>query len=354
MGMRLLITTQAVDLDDPILGFFHRWILEFAKHCERVDIICLKEGRHQLPANVFVHSLGKEVRRSRFGYVFRFYHYIYALRHEYDSVFVHMNPEYVVLGGLFWRQWKKKIALWYVHRSHTWWLGAALLFADRVFTSATRSIPSRSKKIVALGHGIDTIAFGEAHKPLSMSAPHIVSIGRIAPIKHLETIIDAVVRLKERGLDASLAFVGEAIDRKDEAYQAMLQQRIKEHDAESYIEFRGSMPPAQMPALLAEADISINASPTGGIDKTVLESFAAGVPAFFCNESFKEVLGESAERFEFSFENAEHLAEKIQQFLAAEDAVAATAMMRDVVKERADVRLLVDRILGWYKTANLS
>ena len=56
---RLLITTQAVDLDDPVLGFFHRWIEEFAKHCESISVICLKEGRHDLPDNVHVYSLGK-------------------------------------------------------------------------------------------------------------------------------------------------------------------------------------------------------------------------------------------------------------------------------------------------------
>jgi hypothetical protein len=31
-------------------------------------------------------------------------------------VFVHMNKEYVVLGGLFWHAWHKPISLWYNHR----------------------------------------------------------------------------------------------------------------------------------------------------------------------------------------------------------------------------------------------
>src|SRR5580704_11376753 len=99
--MRLLICTQAVDLDDPVLGFFHRWIAELSKRCERVHVICLKEGRHELPANVFVHSLGKEGGRSRVKYLLNFYRYIRELRGEYDAVFVHMNSEYVVLGGFF-------------------------------------------------------------------------------------------------------------------------------------------------------------------------------------------------------------------------------------------------------------
>ena len=32
--MNLLLITQKIDKDDPILGFFHRWVEEFAKHFE--------------------------------------------------------------------------------------------------------------------------------------------------------------------------------------------------------------------------------------------------------------------------------------------------------------------------------
>ncbi len=114
--MKLLICTQAVDLDDPVLGFFHRWIAEFSKRCESVHVICLKSGRFSLPSNVYVHSLGKESGRSRVKYVFNFYRHIFALRGTYDSVFVHMNSEYVVLGGLLWRGGRKRIVLWRNHK----------------------------------------------------------------------------------------------------------------------------------------------------------------------------------------------------------------------------------------------
>src|SRR3989344_3692203 len=61
-GMRLLICTQAADQDDPVLGFFHEWIAGLAKQFESVEVVCLKEGRHALPANVSVHSLGKSAQ----------------------------------------------------------------------------------------------------------------------------------------------------------------------------------------------------------------------------------------------------------------------------------------------------
>ena len=58
--MKLLIITQTVDINDQILGFFHRWVEEFAKHCEQITVICLEKGIHDLPQNVRVFSLGKE------------------------------------------------------------------------------------------------------------------------------------------------------------------------------------------------------------------------------------------------------------------------------------------------------
>jgi len=58
--MKLLIITQAVDTTDSNLGFFHGWIEEFARHCSKVTVICLREGKHSLPTNVRVLSLGKE------------------------------------------------------------------------------------------------------------------------------------------------------------------------------------------------------------------------------------------------------------------------------------------------------
>ena len=63
--MKLLICTQAVDREDSVLGFFHSWIREFAKHYESVTVICLYKGEYDLPENVKILSLGKEDNIAR-------------------------------------------------------------------------------------------------------------------------------------------------------------------------------------------------------------------------------------------------------------------------------------------------
>ena len=60
--MKLLIITQKIDLEDSNLSFFHRWVEKFAENLDKVYVICLWEGRHNLPENVVVSwSLNPEI-----------------------------------------------------------------------------------------------------------------------------------------------------------------------------------------------------------------------------------------------------------------------------------------------------
>ena len=70
--MKLLIITQKVDIEDDNLGFFHRWLEKFAEKVEKLYVICLWEGKHSLPENVKVYSLGKEKGYSKLRQFFRF------------------------------------------------------------------------------------------------------------------------------------------------------------------------------------------------------------------------------------------------------------------------------------------
>ncbi|TSC61255.1 MAG: hypothetical protein Athens041674_828 [Parcubacteria group bacterium Athens0416_74] len=83
---RLLVLTQTVDQGDPVLGFFHGWLFAFAKCFPHIHAVCLKEGRHDLPGNVVVHSLGKERGVGRLRYIWNFYRLAWSLRREYDAV----------------------------------------------------------------------------------------------------------------------------------------------------------------------------------------------------------------------------------------------------------------------------
>ncbi|MEK7068478.1 MAG: hypothetical protein AAB964_01545, partial [Patescibacteria group bacterium] len=184
--MKLLVITQAVDQNDSDLGFFCRWLTEFARHAERVEVLTLREGTHSLPQNVVVHQLGKgKIRRAlqviRFAWVLK-----------YDAVFVHMNPEYLVVAGWLWRVLGKKTALWYTHKSVDLKLRIAVLFASIIFTASKESFRLRSKKVRVMGHGIDTDFFTPDQNVARGS--HILSVGRLMQSKRHDLAIEAAAR----------------------------------------------------------------------------------------------------------------------------------------------------------------
>jgi len=142
--MKLLVTTQAVDRTDPILGFFHRWLEEFAKHFDRVDVICLREGEHSLPQNVIVHSLGKECGESRIKYLIRFYRYFFSVffRERVDTVLFHMGAIYNILAlpfFLFRKRFHTKFIWWKTHGLLNIMGRIALTCVDEVVTAGGRS-----------------------------------------------------------------------------------------------------------------------------------------------------------------------------------------------------------------------
>ena len=279
--MKLLITTQAVDRDDPILGFFHRWIEEFAGQCEQVTVICLREGNHALPANVRVQVLGGG---GKIGRAFTFLRLSWGLRKEYDRVLVHMNPEYIVLAGAFWRLSGKRVALWYTHKSVTFKLRIATLFASVVLSASKESFRLGTKKLHVLGHGIDMERF--VCPPHAKGAElRILTAGRISKTKNIHLILDAVEVLRVRGVSLVLTVAGAPGAGTDAAYAEDLYRR-----AGNTVLFVGPKQQQEVAALLCNSDVFINLSDTGSLDKAVLEALASGVPAVSSNEAFKQIL----------------------------------------------------------------
>lgn len=275
--MRLLIITQVVDTGDSYLGFFARWIEEFAKHAERVEVICLKEGKHSLPGNVRVHSLGKEHGASHITYVFNFYRYIWSLRHDYDAVFVHMNPEYVVLGGIVWKALHKRIALWYMHKTVNLMLRLAEHGADIVFTGSKESFRLPSRKVRVMGHGIDTEFF--MPDPRVQRGDWYLSVGRLMPSKdHKRAMVEA------RDDGRRLRIAGEGPQREElESYARSLGAQV---------EFLGGLSQAALRDEYRKAMLLIHTSKTGSLDKVVLEALACGLPVHTHDPALKAIENE--------------------------------------------------------------
>ena len=118
--MKLLVITQKVDINDDNLGFFHGWLEKFAEKLDKVYVICLWRGEYKLPENVRVFSLGKEKGISKIFQLVRLQKYLIQLLPKVDGVFIHMCPIYVVASFSLTKVFKKKMILWFLHKSVNW------------------------------------------------------------------------------------------------------------------------------------------------------------------------------------------------------------------------------------------
>ncbi len=343
--MNLLILTQKVDRNDDVLGFFHRWIEAFAKNYGHITVICLEKGEVSLPQNVSVFSLGKETKVSRLAYVFNFYKYSWQQRKKYDAVFVHMNPVYAALGGLFWKLQHKKIALWYSHKQVDLKLRFAVRFADVIFTSTPQSFGLPGPKVRFVGHGIDTELFAFKEKEKEEKAiPSIVHVGRISRIKNCHILIEAAVLLKKKCAKPFLIeFIGTPITDDDVLYKSELDMLIASHSLGPMIRFNGRAANRNIPAAYYAASVTANMAPTGGMDKAVLESFAAGTPVVVCNESFASFLGPYKGELMFACGDPEELAQKLCALLSEDPREIADYCQRKV-REAFSVDALIAKI----------
>lgn len=343
---KILIITQKVDRNDSILGFFHRWIEEFSLQYDSVIVICLYAGSYSFNKNVTVHSLGKEEKKSRIRYIYRFYKYIWKFRKEYDVVFVHMNQVYVILGAFVWFFLKKKVALWYVHIYVPFSLRIAEKLTNIIFTSTARSFSLPSKKVQVMGHGIDTDAFAPSSTSVSreINTLRAVTIGRIAPVKRYELMIDAVELLVKKGVPITLDIIGSAVMPADTKYERSLHDRIASAGIGAHIHFVGDMPHDRIRDQLVAHDVFVSMCETGSFDKAVLEAMSCALPVITPNLAFSEMLGPYNPPIPSG--DAEALAMRLTQILACpEDMNVLGQLSRQSVIKYHSLKRLVRKIV---------
>ncbi|MBI2989766.1 MAG: glycosyltransferase family 4 protein [Candidatus Magasanikbacteria bacterium] len=287
--MKLLLITQTVDRDDTDLGFFHTWIKKIAGQVDTLTVICLKKGDYDFPLNVNVLSLGKEEGTSRFVYLFRFYRYIFSERKHYDHVFVHMNPEYLILGGFFWRLSRKKVLLWYTHKAVNFKLRLAEKIATKIFTASKESFRLPSKKVEVLGHGIDVDLFSNISDTRKNNSVRLMCVGRISLVKDLETVILGFHKVVEKHPERALVLdiIGEPITVADQEYKKVLEELIQRLNLSDKLRFIGGKKYHEMAKEYAASDILVHTSKTGSMDKVVLEALASGLRVISSSEAYE-------------------------------------------------------------------
>lgn len=290
--MNILITTQILNRTDPGLGFFHRWVEILAQECEHVHLICLKKGEFELPANVTVTSLGKEEGVSRVGRLLRFYRAIWKHRREYDAVFVHMNPEYVVAGGPVWRLLGKRVSLWYTHRSVNLKLRIATMLTHIAFTGSIESFRIDTPKRIVAGQGVDPSVFMPS-EAMRKGPPTLLVVGRISPIKNLELAVETLAAVREAIPDARLRIVGAVGKAEDAPYVVSIEHLIRDRGLTDAVTMVGGRDMVGVLEELQNADVFLHTSKTNSADKTAVEAMMVGVYQVTSSPVYRKDLPES-------------------------------------------------------------
>jgi glycosyltransferase involved in cell wall biosynthesis len=318
---------------------------------ERIEVICLAAGPAELAGNVAVHSLGKERGLNRPARAALFYRTVWQLRSSVDAVFCQFSPEYVLAVAPIakWKRWP--IALWYTHRHAGLRLRLATLLADSILTASPESFGLSTTRLNVIGHGIDTQRFRPvSHPPARPAHPILLAVGRRAPIKNYEMLIDAAgLLVKDYGKQAiEVRIVGGDEGNAPPDYARSLQARIDRMGLAGVVKLIGPVPYDRIPAEYHAATLAVNLCPTGGMDKAVLEAMAAGLPALVRNATFEPVFGEDAGTLVLPDSDARAVAARLALLLdlPAGARAALGDRMQGRVEQGFGQQALVNRLAG--------
>lgn len=358
--MNLVFVTRKIDRGDPGTGFVFGWIAALAKNLDRLYVICQEKGDTSgLPSNVEVYSFGKEKGYGKIRQGFALLALSFKFSKDSSGIFVHMHPIYAIVAWSAAKLFGKKIILWYTHKSVDWKLKLAHQLVDAVLTASKESFRLPSRKVRVVGHGIDLNKFTPTSPPPYEgeegrgSKFQILSLGRISPVKDYETLIKAVqILVKEKKVnDFDVQIYGNIGLPEHQSYLDSLVKFVENAGLDEVIDFQAGVTYDFVPSVLAEADLFVNLSETGSIDKNVLEAAACGRLVLTSNEAFEEPLKTISPALFFERNNPRDLAEKIivLKDLPTEKRAELSNRLRAYVEREHNLDNLAKRIIGSYK-----
>jgi glycosyltransferase involved in cell wall biosynthesis len=340
--------TQRVDSEHDVLGFATDWVRELAMNVDRLTVLTGYEGSHDLPENVKVVSYGKELGLKKGRRIAAFQRHCFNLTGRIDVVFVHMIPKYVLASyPIFWPT-GVPFVLWYAHSSVTWDLRLAEQLVDCVVTPSVESFRLDSQKLEVVGHGIDTDRFSPGNPETDRNS--LLALGRIDPVKRIETLTDAVDKLVTKGRNIRFRVVGEPSEAaRGSGYLDSLRGRINDAGLKNHVTFAGRVPHYKIASEYRQAGVFINDSNTGSLDKVEIEALACGTPVISSNDSYQQMISEShlnTDLLTFCAGDTDSLVDYIENILHLDpDAYQALGhQARNIVVKKHDVNKTMSRI----------
>lgn len=334
--IKIVMITLKVDEEDSVVGFIPSWIEALSERIEELYVISMKnknlKNKNNKNKNIFILS------NKKYKKIFEFFLVMRKLIKNIDVIFCHMMPLYVILAWPLAKLYKKPIFLWRAHKKISLIYRLAHLLTNYVITPSETSVPILDNKVIIIGHGIDEKIF--KHEYTTQRDKIILSVGRLAPIKRYELLIEAInIIFHKWGIkQIEVHIVGDVAIKRDIKYYEKLKKMVNDYKLKQVIKFIGAVPYNRMPLYYNIAYIYVHLCPTGALDKAVLEAMMASLPTVVCNEGFKYLLGEYKEKLLFKEDSYIDLAEKIAMLLTSSDDILkkiGTFLQQNAIKYHA-------------------
>jgi glycosyltransferase involved in cell wall biosynthesis len=342
---RLVFITQQVDPRHPALAATVPKIRALAELVDEVVVLADRALPGALPDNCRSLSFAS---RTKVGRGAKFEAALAGeLRPRPTAIVAHMCPIYAVLAAPLARPLGVPLVLWFTHWKRTRTLEAAEKAATAVASVDERSFPIDSRKVVAIGHGIDLDDFPCRPQGQRANDFRVASLGRYSPAKGLETIVRAVSLSVQQGLDIRLEVHGPALSAAEREHKGELEQLVRELGLGARVRLDSAVLRSEVPEVLHRADCLVNNMEAGAPDKIVYEAGASCLPVIASNPVFDEFLDKLLVRLQFARDDPEQLAGRMERLAAMQPAQRAAIgrVLRERVAAGHSVRHWAERIL---------
>ena len=293
VGVRRVHVLAWRDLDDPDAGGSEVHADEFMRRWAAVGL----DITHRTSA-----AVGQPTTATRHGYRVirrgsRYSVFPRAVASELVQRMGHYDALVEVWNGVPWMSpvWCRKPHITFLHHVHgPMWdqllprplagVGRALeaRVAPPFYRRSTTLTPSEATRldllglgfhadrVIAVNNGVDEMF--QPGGPRSPS-PLVVCVGRLAPVKRQDELIEAAVIARQRVPDMQLVIVG------DGPLRPSLEARVGAHRASEWITLAGRLSHAELIDLYQRAWLVSSASLAEGWGLTITEAAACGTPA---------------------------------------------------------------------------
>jgi glycosyltransferase involved in cell wall biosynthesis len=329
---RVVFITQQVDPGHPALAATVPKIRALASLVDEVVVLADDAVGGVLPSNCRVRTFGsrwKVGRGSRFETAL--VRDLGGLRG--GAVVAHMCPIYAVLAAPLVRPLGIPLVLWFTH----WRASRLLRLAERASTGVAsvdeRSFPLASRKLRAIGHGIDLAEF-PCSPAKGGEGLRLLALGRYSPAKGLDVVLRAVAQV---GDGVRLDVNGPSLSDEERTHRTALVGLVRDLGLDGRVTLGEAVPRAEIPELLRCHDALVNNMRAGAPDKVVYEAAASCIPVLASNPVFDSLL-DSAQRF--PRDDATALAERIRDFAVLDSVERASIGQR--LRERVEAEHSVE------------